>query len=96
MWLRDSLPRDLEGVRVMIYGYNTGTAKSSSFYDLEALASIFRRSLLQVRRGSTVRFFPFSLCLEGWRSQWLTKKSLHVTYRSSLSFTAWADGSLRR
>jgi hypothetical protein len=56
MWLRDSLPADLKGVRVLIYGYNTKLADSRSFQDLEALASTFRRLLLLARRQSTVRF----------------------------------------
>ncbi len=54
MWLRDSLPTDLKGVRVLVYGYDTKLAESKSFQDLEALASTFRRLLLLVRRNSTV------------------------------------------
>jgi hypothetical protein len=50
MWLRDSLPKDLEGVRVFTYGYNTALSNSTSFQGLEALASTFRRKLRGVRR----------------------------------------------
>lgn len=54
MWLRDALPRDLKGARVLIYGYNTTIADSKSFQDLEALASTFRRALVSIRRQQIV------------------------------------------
>lgn len=55
MWLRDALPVDLPGVRVWIYGYDTKLAASTSFQDLEALASNFRRVLISARRRTSVR-----------------------------------------
>lgn len=42
MWLRDSLPFDLPGVRIMLYGYDTRLHDSRSFQDLETLASSLR------------------------------------------------------
>jgi hypothetical protein len=57
MWLRDSLPMDVKGLRVFTYGYNTAVPNSNSFQDLEALASTFRRSILAVRRQ-----FPVGGC----------------------------------
>jgi hypothetical protein len=59
MWLRDSLPADLKGVRVLVYGYDAKLAESKSFQYLEALASTFRRLLLLVRRQSTVVLSTF-------------------------------------
>ena len=48
MWLMDSLPSDLEGAQIWTYGYDTKLVNSSSFQDLEALASTFRRSLMSL------------------------------------------------
>ncbi len=50
MWLRDSLPTDVKGIRIFSYGYDTVIPNSTSFQDLEALAATFRRSLLALRR----------------------------------------------
>ncbi|KAI9778529.1 MAG: hypothetical protein M1839_008060 [Geoglossum umbratile] len=49
MWLRDALPGDVPGARVLIYGYHAKLADSRSFQDLEALASAFRVSLGGIR-----------------------------------------------
>jgi hypothetical protein len=54
MLLKDSLPADLKGIRVLIYGYNMQLSDSRSFQDLEALASTFPRLLLLMRRQSTI------------------------------------------
>ena len=45
MWLCDSLPTELPGAQIIIYGYDTKVAVSQSFQDLEALASTLRSSL---------------------------------------------------
>ena len=45
MWLRDALPHDLSGARVLTYGYDTRLAGSHSFQNLEDVALKFRRSL---------------------------------------------------
>lgn len=45
MWLRDSLPSDLTGARVMIYGYDTKLHGSHNFQGLEALGSMLRSDL---------------------------------------------------
>lgn len=62
MWLRDSLRRDLNSVRVFTYGYDTFLSNSQSFQDLEALASTFRRRLVDLRR-----LLPVGCCC---RLQW--------------------------
>ena len=45
MWLRDTLPDDLPGARVLTYGYDTRLAESNSFQNLEDVALTFRASL---------------------------------------------------
>ncbi len=50
MWLRDSLPKDVQSARVFTYGYDSVIPNSRSFQDLEALASTFRRMLVDLRR----------------------------------------------
>ena len=45
MWLRDALPHDLPGARVLTYGYDTRLADSNSFQNLEDVALTFRASL---------------------------------------------------
>jgi len=52
MWLRDSLPVDLPGVRIMLYGYETQLHGSRSFQDLEALATTFRLDI-EATSGAT-------------------------------------------
>ena len=55
MWLRDALPLDLKGAQVWIYGYDVQLVNSTSFQDLEALASAFRRILVASRVQHFVR-----------------------------------------
>lgn len=45
MWLRDALPYNLPGARILTYGFDTRLAGSQSFQNLEDAALIFRRSL---------------------------------------------------
>lgn len=52
MWLRDSLPRDLPGMRILLYGYETQLHGSRSFQDLEALAAALRVDLEAIRNIS--------------------------------------------
>ncbi|KAI4264152.1 MAG: hypothetical protein L6R42_000733 [Xanthoria sp. 1 TBL-2021] len=54
MWLRDTLPEDLPGAQVWIYGYDSKLTASLSFQDLEALSSTFRRTLASSRRRYTL------------------------------------------
>ena len=56
MWLRDTVPDNLEGARVMIYGYDSHLAKSDSVQDLAALGSSFCTHLESIRSG--VRLCP--------------------------------------
>lgn len=55
MWLRDALPWDLKGAQVWICGYDTKLMNSTSFQDLEALASNFRRVRVSSRTQHSVR-----------------------------------------
>lgn len=54
MWLRDALPDDLPGSRIMIYGFDTRLHGSHSSQDLESLASTLR-TYLYSRQQSSVR-----------------------------------------
>ena len=49
MWLRDSLPADLPGIQILLYGYETQLHGSRSFQDLEALAAALRMDLEAIR-----------------------------------------------
>ena len=57
MWLRDALPLDLKGAQIWIYGYDTSLVNSTSYQDLEALASTFRRIWVSSRIKYSVRGF---------------------------------------
>lgn len=57
MWLRDALPLDLKGAQIWIYGYDTSLMNSTSYQDLEALASTFRRIWVSSRIQYSVRGF---------------------------------------
>ena len=54
MWLRDSLPDDLPGARILIYGYDTELQKSQSFQSLRNLANQFSNHLRAIRGKATV------------------------------------------
>jgi hypothetical protein len=54
MWLCDSLPHDLPGARIIIYGYNTQLHGSQSFQDLEVLGSTLRSSIDTIYRFGQV------------------------------------------
>ena len=45
MWIRDALPHDLPGARILTYGYDTRLAESNNFQNLEDIALTFRASL---------------------------------------------------
>ncbi|KAL7958841.1 hypothetical protein V8C34DRAFT_323804 [Trichoderma compactum] len=45
MWIRDSLPRDLPGVRTIIYGYDTALIDSTSFQTIQDLSSTLIQQL---------------------------------------------------
>jgi len=54
MWLRDSLPYDLPGVRILLYGYDSHLVGSQSFQGLEALATEFRTHIATIRNTTNV------------------------------------------
>jgi hypothetical protein len=49
MWLRDALPRDVSGARIMIYGYDTNLLSSKSFQTLKDLGKNLRDNLRRIR-----------------------------------------------
>lgn len=52
MWLRDSLPNDLQDTpaRIMVYGYDSSLRKRNTIQSLPDIASQFRDNLLQFKR----------------------------------------------
>ena len=54
MWLCDSLPRDLDGARIMMYGYDSKVPGSRSFQDLKALGTAFRATIEKLRASAAV------------------------------------------
>jgi hypothetical protein len=54
MWLRDSLPHDLPGVRILVYGYDTQLESSQSFQNVRTLAGQFRNHIRAIRGHLTV------------------------------------------
>lgn len=58
MWLCDSLRHDLPGAQIIIYGYDTQLHGSTSFQDLESLASSFRASITAQRTLGSIDAKP--------------------------------------
>jgi hypothetical protein len=54
MWLRDSLPCELPGVRILTYGYDSHLVGSQSFQGVEALATEFRTQIAAIRKTTNV------------------------------------------
>ena len=52
MWIRDALPHDLPGARILTYGYDTRLAENNNFQNLEDVALTFRASLRIALSGS--------------------------------------------
>lgn len=52
MWLRDSLPRDFPGCRVIIYGYSTKLQDSRSFQNILDIAKTFQIAIRNVRQNA--------------------------------------------
>jgi len=51
MWLTDRLPQDMPAARVMIYGYESGLQGSTSFANLEDLASTLQVAICRLLRS---------------------------------------------
>jgi hypothetical protein len=49
MWLRDGLPHDLKGARVLVYGYNTNLLESQTFQTVDDIAIAFSKSIRSIR-----------------------------------------------
>ena len=65
MWLRDSLPKDLPGIRVLIYGYDTQLQNSKSIQNTSDLGLQLCNSIRDIRNYETVRLSIYSLTVPG-------------------------------
>lgn len=54
MWLKDSLPYHIPGLRVFIYGYPSRIYQSNSFLELEGISTSFRIALSALRHPDNV------------------------------------------
>jgi hypothetical protein len=54
MWLRDGLPHDLKGARVLVYGYNTNLLESQTFQNVDDIAIAFSKSIRSIRMHNKV------------------------------------------
>ena len=59
MWLRDALPLDVPGARILIYGYDTRLIRSSSFQNLTDLGRAFQIDLRGIRELNQERPMVF-------------------------------------
>lgn len=57
MWLRDDLPKDLPGSRVMIWGYESTISKSKDTKSIQDMSRQLRHDLSQI--SESVRSRPF-------------------------------------
>ncbi|KAF8243918.1 hypothetical protein K440DRAFT_560321 [Wilcoxina mikolae CBS 423.85] len=49
MWLRDALPEDVDGLRVLTYGFNSGLVESTSIASIQSYAKEFLLGLVGAR-----------------------------------------------
>ncbi|KAH8894167.1 hypothetical protein GQ53DRAFT_858785, partial [Thozetella sp. PMI_491] len=64
IWLRDFLPHDIAGIRILVYGYDTSLLNSDSRASIEDLGSGLLASLLALRANTAYRpilFIGYSL-----------------------------------
>lgn len=63
MWLRDALPIDVPGARILIYGYDTQIIQSSSFQNLTDLGRALQIDIkgIRVSRYVLLSFNLFAL-----------------------------------
>jgi len=54
MWLRDGLPCDLKGARILSYGYNTNLLRSQAFQSVDDIATAFSVSIRSIRKRKPV------------------------------------------
>jgi len=54
MWLRDSLPKDLKGARVLLYGYDTSLLDSQTFQSIDDIAIAFCERIRGIRTNENV------------------------------------------
>jgi surfactin synthase thioesterase subunit len=60
MWLRDKLPKDVPGVRVVLYGYDSHLIESDSFQTIDELGQTLSNSFELLPQGPLV-FLAHSL-----------------------------------
>ncbi|KAI9767398.1 MAG: hypothetical protein M1839_004517 [Geoglossum umbratile] len=58
MWLRDCLPSDLEGARILLYGYNTNLLQSQAFQNIGDLAIAFSQAVRSIRQNNVRGVIP--------------------------------------
>ena len=59
MWLRDGLPQDLAGARVLSYGYDSKLIQSETFQVVDNIARSFLVTMRNIRIHDKVsRVFP--------------------------------------
>ena len=49
MWLRDGLPQDLAGARVLSYGYDSKLTQSETFQTVDTIAKSFLVTMRNIR-----------------------------------------------
>ena len=54
MWLRDSLPYDLKGARILLYGYDTSLIGSQTFQSIDDIAIDFCERIRAIREHENV------------------------------------------
>ena len=68
MWLRDCLPQDLQGARILLYGYDTSLLGSQSFQGIYDTAITFTMNLRSIRKTSKVSALGGQLPLEAYQN----------------------------
>jgi hypothetical protein len=63
MWLRDALPKDVSGLRVLTYGFESGLVGSTSFASIGSYAKELLRDLIGARSHVDVSIVASSFSL---------------------------------
>jgi hypothetical protein len=54
MWLRDSLSRDIDGARILVYGHDSHLVESSSSQTISTISGQLRSSIRSIRNFENV------------------------------------------
>lgn len=86
-WLRDYLPADIEGARVMTYSYNSDVAFGNTVADIEDFAKDLLNSLIDKREQDEVsRNIQYPRPLTDANGQFIAVSQTHYIHRP---FTRW-------